>query len=127
MSDSNYNWTPASQAALGIDPDGPPMEESWSYRSIVGMLLYLSTNTRPNIAFAVSQVARFCHSPKKSHASAVKTLVRYLHRSSEMGMIVKPTGTLSRSRPFSKLREVPNWVRHHPRRVPHFVEVSPPE
>ncbi|KAI2499447.1 hypothetical protein MHU86_15031 [Fragilaria crotonensis] len=95
MSDSNYNWTPAAQAALGIDPDGPPMTETWSYRSIVGMLLYLSTNTRPDIAFAVSQVARFCHSPKRSHASAVKTLVRYLHRTSDMGMIVKPTGTLN--------------------------------
>ncbi|KAI2512657.1 hypothetical protein MHU86_1653 [Fragilaria crotonensis] len=95
MSNSNYNWTPAAQAALGIDPDGPPMTETWSYRSIVGMLLYLSTNTRPDIAFAVSQVARFCHSPKRSHASAVKTLVRYLHRTSDMGMIVKPTGTLN--------------------------------
>ncbi|KAI2513070.1 hypothetical protein MHU86_1362 [Fragilaria crotonensis] len=95
MSDSNYNWTPAAQAALGIDPDGPPMTETWSYRSIVGMLLYLSTNTRPDIAFAVSQVARFCHNPKRSHASAVKTLVRYLHRTSDMGMIVKPTGTLN--------------------------------
>ncbi len=94
MSDSNYNWTPAAQAALGIDPDGPPMEEAWSYRSIVGMLLYLSTNTRPDIAFAVSQVARLCHSPKKSHASAVKTLVRYLHRTCKMGMIVKPTGNV---------------------------------
>ncbi|KAI2506515.1 hypothetical protein MHU86_7925 [Fragilaria crotonensis] len=94
MSDSNYNWTPAAQAALGIDPDGSPMTETWSYRSIVGMLLYLSTNTRPDIAFAVSQVARFCHNPKRSHASAVKTLVRYLHRTSDMGMIVKPTGTL---------------------------------
>jgi hypothetical protein len=52
MSDSNYNWTPAAQAALGIDPDGPPMAETWSYRSIVGMLLYLSTNTRPDIATA---------------------------------------------------------------------------
>jgi hypothetical protein len=94
MTDSNFNWTPAAQAALGIDPDGPPMEETWSYRSIVGMLLYLSTNTRPNIAFAISQVARFCDSPKKSHASAVKTLVRFLHHTSKMGMIVKPTGNL---------------------------------
>jgi hypothetical protein len=56
--------------------------------------LYLSTKTRPDIAFAVSQVARFCHCPKKSHASAVKTLVRYLHRTSEMGMIVQPKGNL---------------------------------
>ena len=94
MSDNNYNWTPASQAALGIDPDGPPMEECWSYRSIVGMLFYLSANTRPDVAFAVSQVAKFCHSPKKSHASAVKTLVCYLHLTCIMGMIGKPTGNL---------------------------------
>jgi hypothetical protein len=95
MTESNYNWTPASQVALGTDPDGPAMHESWSYRSIVGMLLYLSTNTRPDISFAVSQVARFCHNPKKSHAAAVKTIVRYLHRTCEMGMIVNPTGNLS--------------------------------
>jgi hypothetical protein len=42
---SNSDWTPAGQAALGIDPDGPPMQESWSYCSVVGMFLYLSTNT----------------------------------------------------------------------------------
>jgi hypothetical protein len=71
------------------------MDEFWNYRSIVGMLLYLSTNTRPDITFAVSQVARFNHSPKKSHASAIKTIVRYLHRTADKGTIVTPTGDLS--------------------------------
>ena len=88
MSNSNYNRTPAAQGALGIDPNGSPMEETWSYRSVlVGMPLYLSTNTRPDFAFAVSQVARFCHNSKKRHASAIKTLVRYLHRNCDMGML----------------------------------------
>ncbi len=91
----NPNHTPALQACLGIDPDGEPMDEFWNYRSIVGMLLYLSTNTRPDITFAVSQVARFNHSPKKSHASAIKTIVRYLHRTADKGTIVTPTGDLS--------------------------------
>ena len=95
MEDCNPNWVPASQLSLGIDPDGPPMSESWSYPSIVGMLLYLSTNTRPDISFAVSQVARFNHSPKRSHATAIKTIVRYLSRTIDQGTIVKPTGTLS--------------------------------
>lgn len=94
MEDCNPNWTPASQLALGIDPDGPPMDEIWNYRSIIGMLLYLSTNTRPDITFAVSQVARFSHNPKQSHAQAVKMIMRYLRRTSEMGTIVRPTGTL---------------------------------
>jgi Reverse transcriptase (RNA-dependent DNA polymerase) len=95
MRDCNPNWTPATQITLGIDPDGEPYNESWSYPSVVGMLLYLSTTTRPDITFAVSQVARFNHNPKKSHASAIKTIVRYLHRTADKGTIVTPTGDLS--------------------------------
>ena len=59
------------------------------------MLLYLSTNTRPDISFAVSQVARFNHSPKRSHATAIKTIVRYLSRTMDQGMILTPTGNLN--------------------------------
>ena len=94
MEDCNPNWTPAARDALGIDPEGESMQETWSYPSVVGMLLYLSTNTRPDITFAVSQVARFNHNPKKSHASAIKMIVRYLSRTKDKGTIVKPTGDL---------------------------------
>jgi hypothetical protein len=45
MTDCNPNWTPASTTPMGIDPDGEPMDEIWNYRSIIGMLLYLTTNT----------------------------------------------------------------------------------
>ena len=71
------------------------MDEFWNYHSIVGLLLYWSTNTRPDITFAVSQVAMFNHSPKKSHASAIKSIVRYLHRTANKGTIVTLTGDLS--------------------------------
>ena len=70
------------------------MDEEWSYPSVVGMLLYLSTNTRPDITMAVSQVARFNHSPKKSHATAVKMIIRYLKRTHDKGTVIRPTGTL---------------------------------
>jgi hypothetical protein len=75
MENCNPNWVPAAKEALGIDPEGKPMEEDWSYPSIIGMLLYLSTNTRPDIAFAISQVARFNHNPKKSHATTIKMII----------------------------------------------------
>ena len=94
LTSSNPNHTPTQNDALGKDIDGPPMMESWSYRSVVGMLLYLSTNTRPDIAYAVSQVARFSNDPKKSHATAVKTIVRYLVGTREQGTLVTPTGKL---------------------------------
>ena len=88
----NSNFIPASTECLGIDPNGEPMTETWSYPSIVGMLLYLSSNTRPDICFAVSQVARFTHSPKQSHATAVKSIVRYLSGTSSEGTIIsQPT------------------------------------
>jgi hypothetical protein len=88
------NATPASQLALGKDTDGLPMNETWSYPSVIGMLLYLSTNTRPDISFAVSQLGRFSSNPKESHARAVKTLVRYLAGTVHQGMILKPRGDL---------------------------------
>ena len=61
--------------------------------SINGMLLYLANNTRPDITFAVSQVARFTHSPRKSHAVAVEMILRYLRGTADKGLIVMPDGT----------------------------------
>ena len=130
LQDCNPNHTPALQACLGIDPDGEPMDEFWNYHSIVGMFLYLSTNTRPDITFAVNQVAWFNHSPKKSHASAIKTIVCYLHRTADKGMIVTPTGDLSLDcfidtdfagvhghdpdHSDTSQRQVPHRLHHHP-------------
>ena len=87
LENCNPNYTPCAKEALGSDENGANMKDGWNYRSIVGMLLYLSTNTRPDIAFAVSQVARFSHFPKQSHASAVKTIVRYLVGTKDKGVI----------------------------------------
>ena len=70
------------------------MREAWLYSSIVGMLLYMLTNSRSDIAFAVSQVACFNHSPKQIHAKAVKMIVQYLFRTADKGTIVKTTGKL---------------------------------
>lgn len=41
------------------------------YQSAVGSLLYLS---RPDIAFSVNSVARFCSKPTKDHWTAVKRI-----------------------------------------------------
>ena len=94
MEDCKPNQVPTSQQALGADSDGLPMQEDWSYPSVVGMLLYLSTNSRPDIAFAVSQVCRFSSNPKQSHATAIKTIVRYLKGTRNEGTIIRPTKQL---------------------------------
>ena len=94
MEQCNPNQVPTRRDPLGLDPDGLPMQDVFSYPSIVGMLLYLSSNTRPDIAFAVSQVARFTHNPKESHATALKVIIRYLKGTSTMGLIFNPSSAL---------------------------------
>ena len=90
MEDCNPISTPAEPTTLGKDVDGEPMQENWSYPSVVGMLLYLSSNSRPDICFAVHQAARFTHDPKQSHAKAVKRIIRYLKGTRDRGLIFAP-------------------------------------
>ena len=49
------------------DQDGPARKQSWNYRSVIGMLNYLSASIRPDIPFAVHQYAHFCTCPKLMH------------------------------------------------------------
>lgn len=48
------------------------------YQAAVGSILYLTQGTRPDIAFAVNTVAKFCNNPGKAHWVAVKRIFRYL-------------------------------------------------
>eukprot|EP00733_Pompholyxophrys_punicea_P000481 Pompholyxophrys_punicea_v1_NODE_136_length_3267_cov_3.636364.p1 type:complete len:383 gc:universal NODE_136_length_3267_cov_3.636364:1948-800(-) len=57
LQDASAKPTPATPTPLGKDSEGAPCEESWKYSSIVGMLMYLASNARPDIAFAVHQCA----------------------------------------------------------------------
>ncbi|RXN36740.1 Retrovirus-related Pol poly from transposon TNT 1-94 [Labeo rohita] len=57
------------------------------FQSAVGSLLYLSTRTRPDIAYAVNNVTRFCAKPTKQHWTAVKRIMRYLKGTLNLGLL----------------------------------------
>jgi hypothetical protein len=61
---------------------------SCDFKFLMVLPIYLTTNTRPDIGFAVSQVAQYSKAPKQSHDTAVKTTIRYLKRTRDKGMIV---------------------------------------
>ena len=48
------------------------------YQSAAGSLLYLSVETRLDIAYAVNTVAKFSSHPTSNHWLAVKRIMRYL-------------------------------------------------
>ena len=56
-----------SKGPLTRDLDGEPCMEDFSYPAIVGQLLYLTGHTRPELAYAVNQCARYMFNPKRSH------------------------------------------------------------
>ena len=71
--------TPAVPSVrLNQDIAGKPHSKQWHYRSIIGKLNFLEKSTRPDIAYAVHQCARFSNDPKESHSAAVKRIGKYL-------------------------------------------------
>ena len=61
--------------------------DATGYQSAVGSLLYLSAGTRPDITFAVCNVAKFCSKPTRSHWTAVKRILRYLKGTPDHGLL----------------------------------------
>ena len=70
--------TPAKTKPLVKDEDGVAAVKGFSYSSVVGMMLYLSGHTRPDITYAVKCCARYMFCPKHSHKLALKRIGRYL-------------------------------------------------
>ena len=94
MEECNAKPTPACTTALGTDSEGPRCQLSWDYASVIGMLMYLTSNSWPDIQFAV-QCARFTHNPRASHEQAVLKICRYLKGTRDKGLIFRPKASLA--------------------------------
>lgn len=79
MTSANPAKTPMTPG-VDLSPTGSeqPLGEGNKYAELVGALLYLSTATRPDIAFAVGVLTRHMASPSGRHWAAAKTVLRYL-------------------------------------------------
>jgi len=78
---------------LHKDEHGTPHTAEWNCRSIIGKLLFLEKSTRPEIACAVHQCARFSSKPKQSHTKAVIRIVKHLVGEAQKGLQFKPDPT----------------------------------
>jgi hypothetical protein len=86
--------TPAKHDALVSDKNGEPGNATYSYASVIGMLQYLHSHSRPDLTYAVSQCARWTHSPKRSHEEALERIGQYLKSTLDEGLILRPSDTL---------------------------------
>jgi hypothetical protein len=60
-------------------------EDLTLYQQQISSLIYLSTKTRPNIAFAVSRCARFMSNPNITHFRALDRIWKYLNKYPTLG------------------------------------------
>ena len=56
------------------------------YRELVGSLMYLMVCTRPDIAFAISQLSRYTSNHGSGHWSALMHVIRYVKGSRSLGI-----------------------------------------
>lgn len=69
-----------------------PLDTNCPYAHAIGTLLYLANSTRPDIAFAVSLLARHTHNPTIRHWQGVKHVLRYLKGTSDIGLFFPNKG-----------------------------------
>ena len=81
---------------LGTDAHGSEANIDWtnSYDSVIGMMLYLESNTIPDISFAVHQCDWFTYNTKASQKKNVKRIYRYLQGTKENNLVFNPSNKL---------------------------------
>ncbi|CAI7786614.1 unnamed protein product [Closterium sp. NIES-53] len=80
--------------SLSAPPSDESVEPSGPYPELVGCLMYLMTCTRPDLAYPLSLLARYVAPGRhrKVHWDTTKRLLRYLCRTSGMGLLLGGRG-----------------------------------
>ena len=67
-------FTPSDDKPLVKDENSEPASRMFSYGSVVGMLLYISGHTRPDVSLAINSFSQYIFIPKRSNELSVKIL-----------------------------------------------------
>jgi hypothetical protein len=99
MSDCNPVSTPLDPSEKLSAEMAPKTRQEWEemrtvpYVNILGAVAYIAIATRPDIAYAVSVLARFSKDPGPKHWKALKHLLRYLRGTIDYKLTYAPDPT----------------------------------
>jgi hypothetical protein len=69
--------------------------QEYPYLSVIGALMYLANNTRSDIAFTVNCLARHSVAPTLRHWNGIKSILRYLIGTIDLGLYFQKTKILN--------------------------------
>ncbi|KNZ54549.1 hypothetical protein VP01_2917g2 [Puccinia sorghi] len=76
-----------------------------NYRSAIGLLNYIASNTFPDLSFAVSSLARYSVKPCLSHWKEVKKTLQYLQHTKDLELTIYPV----KPSEFLSIYSDPTW------------------
>jgi hypothetical protein len=75
-----------------VHPEDKMMEKPKEYQAAVGALMYLATQTRPDIAYATGKLARVMIMPTERHWKMAMRIIKYLGSTRTLGPTYAPGG-----------------------------------
>jgi hypothetical protein len=94
-------------------------QAGFSYRQVLGEVMYAYVICRVDIGFAASMLARFSQAPALEHYHALKSVVKYLRRTRDWGLMYW------RREPHPDLPDIPYTVLIHDPDLPPFPAINP--
>jgi hypothetical protein len=91
MSGCNPVSLPATPGAFLNKEENSEKTVKVPFKEATGSLMYLMLSTRPDIAFAVNQISKFCENPQPAHWAAVKRIFSYLQGTRDYGLRFGPS------------------------------------
>jgi hypothetical protein len=70
---------------VASDDDATPTKKL-DYQRAIGSIMYAMLGTRPDLAFTVSTLSKYCINPGPQHAQVVQRVLRYLKKTLDYGI-----------------------------------------
>jgi hypothetical protein len=74
------------------ESDESQAERTKTYQSLIGVLLWIATITRPDVAYAVSMLARFVSQPQAKHLETALGVLTYLYHTRDRKLTLGSQG-----------------------------------
>ncbi|XP_033218231.1 uncharacterized mitochondrial protein AtMg00810-like [Belonocnema kinseyi] len=92
IADAKPVSVPADMNAILCPADEDDVYEGMPYREVVGLLMFFTVVSRPDIAFAINSVSKFFNKHNFAHSKVVKRIFAYLIGVNDLGLLYRTRG-----------------------------------